>query len=62
VTDAGHADEQPAITLAEVIASIQRAKDNDELAASADLARGLADGDKAVARVEYDKRHKALAA
>lgn len=48
------------VTLAEVIAGIQRAETEDDLTVAADLARHLPDGDKAVARTEYAKRQKAL--
>lgn len=50
------------VTLAEVVASIHRAETADDLATAVDLARALPDGDKALARAEYAKRSKALAA
>lgn len=59
--DADHA-QAAEVTLAEVVASIHRAETVDDLATAVDLARALPDGDKALARAEYAKRQKAIAA
>lgn len=48
------------VTLAEVIAGIQRADSAEALHLVADLARELPDGEKSIARTEYDKRQKEL--